>query len=115
MTIDPKRLRRAIDGMEARLNASSDTTPYGHGIVIAAAKICLRALEGQRTQRHGADPLLRTKEVAVELDIHPVTLYRMRREGKFPPAIRIGPRMVGWRRSVIEQWKNDRPAATVGE
>ena len=57
------------------------------------------------------DPIMRSQEVADDLGIHITTLYRKRRAGEFPPAVRLGPRSIGWRRSVVKQWEQSQPAA----
>lgn len=50
------------------------------------------------------DPILSPTEVAEILGIAVSTLRVWRRRSEFPEPIRIGPRRIGWRRSVIEQW-----------
>lgn len=41
-----------------------------------------------------------------KLKIHPVTLWRWRRDGNFPKPVRLGARLIGFRASDIEAWLN---------
>jgi excisionase family DNA binding protein len=50
------------------------------------------------------DPLLSTTDVCETLGIHPRTLYKWVKSGKFPGPIRISPRRLRWRRSAVEQF-----------
>ena len=52
--------------------------------------------------------IIRPNELAELLSISIPTLYRMINSGELPPKIRIGKRAVGWRRSQIEDWIEER-------
>jgi prophage regulatory protein len=56
--------------------------------------------------------LLRKQVVCELTSLSAPTIWRLVREGKFPPAIRIAPGRVAWRASDIEEWLTSR--ATVG-
>lgn len=55
--------------------------------------------------------VLRVKEVTRQTGICKATLYRWIHDGHFPPPIRLGPRAVGWREHVVEEWIRDREIA----
>ena len=58
--------------------------------------------------------ILRTADVIAATRLSRTTLWRRVKTGDFPPPIRLGgpeSRAVGWRRSEIETWINNRPAA----
>ncbi|MGU5631272.1 MULTISPECIES: helix-turn-helix transcriptional regulator [Aeromonas] len=48
--------------------------------------------------------IIRPAELAQELGVSSMTLLRWRRQGILPPVINLGPRLIGWERSVINQW-----------
>ncbi|MFH5885436.1 helix-turn-helix transcriptional regulator [Halalkalibaculum sp. DA3122] len=52
--------------------------------------------------------LIRPNELADLLSISIPTLYRMINNGELPPKVRIGKRAVGWHRSQIEDWMDER-------
>ena len=52
--------------------------------------------------------IIRPKELAELLSISIPTLYRMINNGELPPKVQIGKRAVGWRRSQIEDWMEER-------
>jgi len=54
------------------------------------------------------DPILRLGEISRLLSRSVSSLNRDRRLGMFPQPIRIGRRAVGWRRSQIEAWLEER-------
>lgn len=39
------------------------------------------------------------------------SIYRLAKEGRFPPSVRIGDRAVAWRASEIEEWIKTRQVA----
>ena len=56
--------------------------------------------------------LLRSQEVMALTGIGSATqLLRLRKEGLFPPAVRIGKREIAWRRSDIDKWIAALPTA----
>lgn len=59
------------------------------------------------------DQLLTAQEVWSLLRISEPTLYLWIRQGKFPPAFKIGRQAARWRQSVVRQWICDREAGIV--
>ena len=55
-----------------------------------------------------ADPILCKAEVARQVGLSPATIDRMRARDKFPPALQLSPRRVGWRHSTIIAWLDRR-------
>lgn len=47
---------------------------------------------------------LRAGELAERLGISRVTLWRWERSGRLPPKRQIGPNVVGWLESEIDEW-----------
>lgn len=58
-----------------------------------------------------SDRIIRIREVSRLVGLSRPSIYRMMREGDFPPAIRLGVNSVGWRASAVEAWINSRPQA----
>ena len=57
-----------------------------------------------------------TEDRPAERGILPIgrsTLWRMRREGRFPAPIRIGRNRIGWRSSAFKRWLDERPELDV--
>ena len=54
------------------------------------------------------DSILRPNDVLAMLGVSRSTLWRWVRAGLLPPAIKLGQRAVGWRRSTIERWLEER-------
>ncbi|MBE0459946.1 helix-turn-helix transcriptional regulator [Pseudoalteromonas prydzensis] len=48
--------------------------------------------------------IVRPNQLAKELDVSLCTLWRWRQQNKLPQPIQLGPRLVGWKREVIEEW-----------
>lgn len=48
--------------------------------------------------------VLRVADVCQILSISQPTLYRWQNIGHFPKSTKYGPGMVGWPRTVVEQW-----------
>ena len=60
--------------------------------------------------------ILRTHEVLDRLGISRSTLYVWIAEGRFPASVSIGPRLVGWRESDVNEWiAARRPRSVQGE
>ena len=55
--------------------------------------------------------IIRTNAVIDMISVSRSTLHRLRRAGEFPAAIQLSANAVGWRRSDIDAWLADRPAA----
>lgn len=54
------------------------------------------------------DSILRTNDLLAMLGVSRSTLFRWVRAGLLPPGIKLGQRAVGWRRSTIERWIEER-------
>ena len=52
--------------------------------------------------------IIRPEQLAQELGISRSTLWRWRHQGILPHPISLGPRLVGWERTVINQWIESR-------
>ncbi len=48
--------------------------------------------------------IIRPKDLATKLGISETTLWRWRRDSKLPQPISLGPRMIGWRATDIDDW-----------
>ena len=57
------------------------------------------------------DKLLRRRQVEEITGVGHSSIYRLKREGKFPRPVRIGPAAVRWRASDITAWIESRPVA----
>ncbi len=55
------------------------------------------------------DRILRIGMVCEVTGLGKSTLYRMMREGKFPPARRISSNSIGWRLSEVNAWMDQLP------
>lgn len=54
--------------------------------------------------------VLRTKDVLNMLGISRTTLYAWMQGSDFPPSLKLGARVVGWRYTEIEAWIASRPS-----
>lgn len=52
--------------------------------------------------------ILRRTEVEAKTGFKRAHIYSLMREGKFPKAMRLGVRAVGWDSTEIDQWITDR-------
>ena len=52
--------------------------------------------------------ILRFKDVCKTTSLSRTTLWRLRRTGTFPPPIQLSPGLIGWRRSDIDTWFEER-------
>jgi predicted DNA-binding transcriptional regulator AlpA len=50
------------------------------------------------------DRILNAKQVCDTTGISRVTLWRLSKNGNFPPAIQLSPNRIGWSRKAIEEW-----------
>ena len=55
--------------------------------------------------------ILRAAELAECLGISRVTLWRWEREGRIPPKRIVGPNVIGWLESEIDEWMASLPTA----
>jgi prophage regulatory protein len=53
----------------------------------------------------------RARAVAERLSVHPQTLWRWIREGRFPKGVKVGPMVTLWTETTIEQWLAERAKA----
>ena len=56
------------------------------------------------------DSILRRKEVQARTGWARSTIYQAMAEGRFPKAIHLGPRSVGWLASEVDSWIAERVA-----
>jgi prophage regulatory protein len=54
----------------------------------------------------------RLERVCTIVGATPSTIWRWIRSGEFPPPIRIGKNMVGWRSDRVQDWIESRPIAS---
>jgi prophage regulatory protein len=54
------------------------------------------------------DRLVRMNEVLYLTGLSRTTIWKMEREGKFPPKVVITGRHVGWRESAVQEWLDSR-------
>ncbi len=55
--------------------------------------------------------LLNKKQVAEKVGVHPGTIARLSRQGRFPNPVRLGPTMhhgVRWVKSEVDTWLDDK-------
>ena len=53
--------------------------------------------------------VLRPREAARYVGLSRPTIDRWRKAGKFPKALQLGSQAIGWRRTDLDDWLNDRP------
>jgi prophage regulatory protein len=58
--------------------------------------------------------ILGKKEVARQVDLSPVTIWRLEKAGEFPQRVKLGNRRVGWKADEIDSWVQSRPRAKEG-
>ncbi len=58
------------------------------------------------------DPILRLPDVEIQTGLKKSTIYALVKKGEFPPPINLGRRASGWLLSEINQWKQQRIAAS---
>jgi prophage regulatory protein len=64
------------------------------------------------------ETLLDAKAVTQKTTLHISTVYKMLAKNRFPQPVRLGPQIVRWRESEIDQWIESLPrvgAETTGE
>ena len=61
-----------------------------------------------------ADTIIHLPEVLRKVGVSPSELYRMRRNGRFPPAIKLnGKTRIGWKWGTLRAWLQERPMQRV--
>ncbi len=53
---------------------------------------------------HVAERVLRVKDVLTRIAVGRTKFHEMRRDGQFPPPVRLGARAIGWTESSIDGW-----------
>jgi predicted DNA-binding transcriptional regulator AlpA len=63
----------------------------------------------ENTERH-SDPLqlMRARDVAALLGIHPITVWKWAKAGRMPSPVKLSANVTVWRRQEIEAWIADR-------
>ena len=64
------------------------------------------------------DTLLDAKAVTRKTTLHISTVYKMLAKNSFPQPVRLGPQIVRWKESEIDQWSEALPrvgASTAGD
>ena len=56
-----------------------------------------------------ADPVISYRQVQAITSLGRTTIWRLSKEGLFPPAVRLSERRTGWRLSEIVSWVAERP------
>lgn len=64
------------------------------------------------TQLREVKRLLRIREVSARTGYGKAMIYRLIREGRFPPSVRLGPNSVAWSELDIDCWIDERIAAS---
>lgn len=62
--------------------------------------------------RHPDDKILSVREVCALIGMSRATFNRMRDRGEFIPPIRLSPGRVGWWKSDVLRWLDNRPRGT---
>ena len=62
------------------------------------------AIRAELHKTEKPDPLLLPDEVRARVRLSEPTIYRLRRAGRFPAPLRLGPKRIAWRESEIEAW-----------
>jgi prophage regulatory protein len=57
------------------------------------------------------EAILRERQVVEITGLSRTTLWRQERKGKFPKRIKLSERAVGWRKSAVLSWVEDRKIA----
>ena len=72
------------------------------------------SMANTRPSVFGLQRILSRQEVAWLLGISVTTLWRMVRDGMFPPAMRISPGRVGWPARTVARWIDEHGEGTQG-
>ena len=74
----------------------------------------MRGLETPRSEATALSEIhaevLRPREAARYVGLSRPAIDRWRKAGKFPKALQLGPQAIGWRRSDLDKWLDDRPS-----
>ena len=58
------------------------------------------------------EDILRLKQVTAKTGISRATIYKSIKSGTFPKQVNLGPRSVGWLKSEIQNWIQERISAS---
>ena len=61
------------------------------------------------------DRLMRLADVEDRVGIRRSAIYRWMNDGRFPKPLRVGPRAVRWRESVVQEWIDGLQTTKKGE
>ena len=75
----------------------------------------MRQFHNATSSAGSSDRFLRQPEVLQRIGVSWVTILRWEKQGLFPRRRKIGPRLVAWLESDINQWVTDRGASVQGE
>jgi len=53
--------------------------------------------------------ILNVKDVSLITKLSRVTIWRLEKEGKFPPRIKISQKRIGWRKDEVAKWIESLP------
>ena len=53
--------------------------------------------------------ILNVKDVSLITTLSRVTIWRLEKEGKFPPRIKISQKRIGWRKDEVAKWIESLP------
>ena len=53
--------------------------------------------------------VLNVKDVSLITKLSRVTIWRLEKEGKFPPRIKISQKRIGWRKDEVAKWIESLP------
>ena len=53
--------------------------------------------------------ILNVKDVSLITKLSRVTIWRLKKEGKFPPRIKISQKRIGWRKDEVAKWIESLP------
>ena len=53
--------------------------------------------------------ILNVKDVSLITKLSRVTIWRLEKEGKFPPRIKISQKRIGWRKDEVTKWIESLP------
>lgn len=73
--------------------------------------VSYRIIENMKQQELSEKQVLRSFDVQKLTGLSRTTLWRLSRLGDFPTPIKLSTRCVGWRRTEIEQWLDNRESA----
>ena len=117
---DPNLIRQMRKGRSPSLRTADRTLAYIASYPAASGGVRApprrRAKRERPMERNTNRParILRSREVEARTGLSRSTLYRWRLAGRFPPAVTLGPRSVGWIESDVDAWIQERSAESRG-